>query len=707
MRHFRPGVRKKYISVQYLILNRFEKLKLNFLFNDKQTSSSVQAVHGSSVKERIVRRSKREFRWIWLDVKGFKPWLKLNVRKRTVVYCKICKMKITAMFSSLKKHALSHSHLVKSGLDRPPPGDHFVIPERKDSEQERERAEAELEIVGMSTALDISFRSVPKIVKTIKKSDKNSKIWSRIKIGKTKARNITVKVIGEDERLRLSDILKDTFFAILVDESTDVSKDKGLAIMVRFNDPDNGRVLCKLWDIVRVFQKGKEGKATAQQLYECICDSFQKQNVPLENIFACCFDGCSTMVGQINGLKALLEEAVPGIVCVRCPAHSTHLCATHALEEIPKEIISLIQNIHAMLRSANRQHNFELLQEELYTIAHKIPKMCMTRWLSLEFTCERIIEEYDALIIFAETTANKNDRIAKQVFNQLTLAETKCFFLLIRDVLSELNALNRVLQRQDVVIHKLKAEIERRFKNIVSRILNRNYVLKTPASDIDIFNPDNYLRYDDFIINDEITYYLNEDGNNMERFCKSAYNFVISIAIQIKERFNDFENPIYNGVQCLRPENAMSMEFREKNPNAFPTLLAAFPKLSGDKESMLKLTSEWDFLTSINDVPGAFKEYDAKIEDMWFFLMKNTNVEYLSRFALFVLCTPHANADPERAFSALNRCKTKGKSRMEIETVGASLRSKQAVLASRDDVLEPRAEMVDRLLERKYYKDNN
>ena len=325
------------------------------------------------------------------------------------------------------------------------------------------------------------------------------------------------------------------------------------------------------------------------------------------------------MVGEINGLKALLEEAIPEIVCVKCPADSLHLCATHALEEIPKEIISLLPNIHAMLKSANRKHNFEMLQEELYMIAHQIPKMCMARWLSLEFSCARVIEEYDALLIFAETAANKNDGIGKQVFQLQSLAETKCFLLLIRDVLSELNAPNRLFQKQDVIIHKLKSEIENRFKNIISRIMNRKYVLETPTIDINSFDTSNYLRYDDFIINDEITYYLNEDGDNMERFCKSAYNFIISVALQIKQRFNDFKNPIYDATQCLRSENAFSIEFRNKNPNAFPTLLAAFPKLSGDEGSKQRLTSEWDLLTSVTDIPDVLKAYNAKIEDMFFF----------------------------------------------------------------------------------------
>ena len=165
--------------------------------------------------------------------------------------------------------------------------------------------------------------------------------------------------------MALSKILRDKFFAILVDKSIDISMDKGLAINIRYVDSDNGRVQCKFWDIVRIFEEGKAAKATSQRLFDCICQSFQKQNVPLKNIFACCFDGCSTMVGCKNVLKTLLEQNIPGIVCIICAAHKTHLCATHSLDEIRNEILILIKNIKIMLKSANREHNFEELQKTL------------------------------------------------------------------------------------------------------------------------------------------------------------------------------------------------------------------------------------------------------------------------------------------------------------------------------------------------------
>ena len=186
--------------------------------------------------------------------------------------------------------------------------------------------------------------------------------------------------------------MRDTNFAIQIDESTDISRDKGLAVIVRFPDPDTGHTCSKLWDMIKVFEDGKQAKATAERLFNCLVSTFEEYDVPPENIFACCFDGCSTMTGRKTGLKAKLEAAIPGIICVRCPAHSTHLCVMHALHEIPNKIMTLFNNINAMLKSSNRVHDFTEVQRELGLPEHKILKLCMTRWLSLEKVSARYVE---------------------------------------------------------------------------------------------------------------------------------------------------------------------------------------------------------------------------------------------------------------------------------------------------------------------------
>ena len=191
----------------------------------------------------------------------------------------------------------------------------------------------------------------------------------------------------------------------------------------------------------------------------------------------------------------------------------------------------------------------------------------------------------------------------------------------------------------------------------------------------------------------------------MERFCKAAYKFKISIAIQIKERFRHFKNPIYDAAKALKIENAMSKKYHEENPNAMKTLFKVFIKLADNEHNQITLQNEWDLLLTLPDIPTELKSFNTNIEDVWFYLMADKRVAHLSMFALFVLCTPHANGSPERMFSAQKLCKTKNRNHILVETVGGTSHAKQAVQANSDNVLEPTAEMINELLRRKYYKN--
>lgn len=201
---------------------------------------------------------------------------------------------------------------------------------------------------------------------------------------------------------------------------------------------------CRLWDMVKVFEQGKEATVGAERLFQCVTNSFTACNVPLENIVGCCFDGCQTMIGEKSGLKARLQNAIPGIVCVQCTAHSTHLNVQHALQELPSEIINLVTNIYNMLISANKLHDFEELKaelglENLGLRKHKILRMSLTRWLSLEKCIIRLLEQWFVIFVFAEKLKQKGDALAKDVFSMMQKSEVTVYFLVLKQILHDLN----------------------------------------------------------------------------------------------------------------------------------------------------------------------------------------------------------------------------------------------------------------------------
>lgn len=240
-------------------------------------------------------------------------------------------------------------HLHRSGEKEAPVDADFVIPRELEAIEQSKKIEVELKFVAMCAKVNISYQNIPILLQDLKELDENG-IWKDIKVGRTKARNLIVNVIGESFKQDLAQILKKTMFSICVDESTDISKEKSLAVLVRYVDPIDYRTYTKQWAMIPVFEKGKNAIAGAQRLFECIQDSFASYDIDMDNIYGCCFDGCNTMIGVNAGLKAKLQEAVDGIICIQCPAHKTHLCVQHAVKYLPAEITKLFQLIRQCLR---------------------------------------------------------------------------------------------------------------------------------------------------------------------------------------------------------------------------------------------------------------------------------------------------------------------------------------------------------------------
>ena len=516
--------------------------------------------------------------------------------------------------------------------------------------------------------------------------------------------------MGEGSREDIAAILRENYFCICIDESTDIGKDKSLAIIVRYINPDDGYVLCKTWDMARLFKKGEKAKATAQRIFDCIENSFAKYSIPITNIYACCFDGCNTMIGERSDLKAILNETICNIICVQCPAHMTHLCAQHAIEELPDEVMKLFTHISSMLRSAHRLHDYAELQRDMEIDEHKILNMSMTRWLSLESSVIRILEQYDCLLQFSEKLATDKDPIGVKVYLCMSKPETRAYLCVLRKTLRELNILNKFFQKKGVIIHQVGKEIEKRYRNIVSCFLTRQYVISTPVAQIEILDERNYLRYVDFELGDEIRDFLIYKDNDTEIFCKNTFNYLIALAFEMKTRFNDFSNPAYEFAVCLDPQNATSEAFRKENPNILINLLQTYRKVIDDNHNLfLEIKVGWENVLNI-PIPKNLITFEARVEDFWIYVKNFQNIDgtlpcaSIGDFALLVLATPHANADPERCFSTQNNIKTKNKNKMLVETVDGTLRTKETVSSTKEH-FEPTEKMISIALPWRYYKN--
>lgn len=146
---------------------------------------------------------------------------------------------------------------------------------------------------------------------------------------RTKCTSIINNVIGKSGFELLIESLKLNSFSLLIDESTDLSATKHLALVVRtcidFKVTDSFICLLLLSD------------GSAKNIYSFIVEFFTSNDVPfIKNCIGFAADSFNVMQGNKNSVQALFRKDIPNIFIMKCICHSLALCAEYACRKFPR-----------------------------------------------------------------------------------------------------------------------------------------------------------------------------------------------------------------------------------------------------------------------------------------------------------------------------------------------------------------------------------
>lgn len=165
-----------------------------------------------------------------------------------------------------------------------------------------------------------------------------------MQLKKTKATSIVTNVIGEYEKDNVVEYLKSVKFSILVDETTDISTNKTMCIVVRYYNSNTERIVSSFYELLEVHKFSTE--STAKNLFKLIISAFENRNIPLDNIIGFGSDGCNTMMGEYNSVASRFKEQCPGIIVMSCICHSFAICANEACKKLPRTCEDLARNTY-------------------------------------------------------------------------------------------------------------------------------------------------------------------------------------------------------------------------------------------------------------------------------------------------------------------------------------------------------------------------
>lgn len=349
-----------------------------------------------------------------------------------------------------------------------------------DSLQEQVKR-AEIKFAAFTAEHNLPFTVMDHLSDLVKDAFPDSAIANKVKCKHTKRRCIIKNVLASKFRNDIMEQLRKIKFSIIIDESTDISATKQLALVVRYFCERRLTIRSQFLCLLEVTE------SDATTLTTILTSYFEKNTIPLDNIIGYASDTTNVMFGEHNSVVSQLKEKLPFLFAMKCLCHSAHLCASHACEKLPRVVEDLVRDIYSHFsHSAKRLAQYKRWQHFTGTEPHKLLKPAQTRWLSLEQCVRRVLEQWSALESYFKNSA-ENDRLvsSQNIYNALRNPIIKLYFQFLGFVLPKFTRFNKLFQSETPNIHFLTNYLASTYKGFLSCYLSATYIRHSTLDRLD------------------------------------------------------------------------------------------------------------------------------------------------------------------------------------------------------------------------------
>jgi Domain of unknown function (DUF4371)/hAT family C-terminal dimerisation region len=470
------------------------------------------------------------------------------------------------------------------------------------------------------------------------------------------------RVLGPAVHEELLLDLKDSIYSLIVDESTDITLEKQLCVMVRYYSSTSQKITTTFLGLLSL------ESGTADGIFQAIKNFLQLKNISISRCFGLATDGCSAMCGKNNSVITKFREVCPNIVHIKCICHSIQLCSSYALKVMPRNVEFMVaETYNWFCHSTARQQKYKAL----YTCMNvgedplKILKLSDTRWLSIAPCVKRVLDQFDELKLhFQLAKDEERNYTAELLYNMYTAVENKLYLVFLQPILQELNRVNKLFELDRASPVKLLSELMTLYRCILNRIM-RPTTFSTWAS--------------------TLQYNIDDQSNHLPL---AAVNFGIQFQIILAESNIGHTNPKLSEDIKIRCRNYL-MELLKEMRQRLPTNVERLESLS-DLSPSLVLGKQKSHLATLSFLPlfhgniGNLEQQwnrlslfswsnteDTDVEHFWVEVANHTDASGehdfhdLGNFALSLLALPFSNASVERTFSQMNLIKSKLRNKMQ------------------------------------------
>uniref|UniRef100_A0A9J7YY69 DUF4371 domain-containing protein n=1 Tax=Cyprinus carpio carpio TaxID=630221 RepID=A0A9J7YY69_CYPCA len=225
------------------------------------------------------------------------------------------------------------------------------------------------------------------------------------------------------------------FFALQIDESTDVASCAQLLTYVRY---------VKNMDIQEefLFSSPLPTNTTGEHIFNKLNEFVRKNDIDWERCCGICSDGAKSMTGRHSGLISRVKEVAPRAVWTHCTIHRQALAAKkmpNDLRSVLEEAVKIVNLIKARPLNARL---FHVLCNELGAHYKQLLLHTEVRWLSRGRVLSRLFDLREEVLLFL---SNVQSSLTKYMSDSSWIAR----LAYLSDIFERLNTLNTSLQGSD------------------------------------------------------------------------------------------------------------------------------------------------------------------------------------------------------------------------------------------------------------------
>lgn len=223
---------------------------------------------------------------------------------------------------------------------------------------------------------------------------------------------LTIMAMSVRRKL-LTEIRNQPFYAIMADETTDVSRKEQMSINFRYVD--------ECLAVHESFLGFYETPSTdSHTLFKVLLDVLTRFDIDVRKCRGQCYDGAFNMSGEITGLQTRIRELVARAYYVHCAGHNLNLVAQDAMKIVDEiaSFLSVMRDLITFVRaSAKRVHIFKEIQSQFSDDDDEpqeddisLKAFCPTRWTVRIKSLKSVKKNYKNIIKFSEVVGlEKND----------------------------------------------------------------------------------------------------------------------------------------------------------------------------------------------------------------------------------------------------------------------------------------------------------